>query len=154
MAAERAGDAALSGEEVDAAVGQLETSDAGPAMRATLAAVSGRVTTQSNGKVTMRAESQDKYMWVWGVARLVSASTKTEAAGNVDGWLLPHKDIDSGELFCAFGAGAEHQCLVSFHAPHRAIPAKRRTLRGSSNGIYLSFGDTLRATQRADRAFE
>ena len=126
MAAERAEDAALSEEQVDAAVGQLEESDAGPAMRATLAGVSGRVTTQSNGKVTMRAESQDKYMWVWGVARLVSASPKTEAAGNVDGWLLPHKDIDSGELFCAFGTGAEHKCLVSFRAPHRGAQHGKR----------------------------
>ena len=65
-------------------------------------------------------------MWVWGVMRLVSGSPKTEAAGNVDGWLLPPKDIDSGELFCAFGAGAEHQCLVSFHAPHRGAQHGKR----------------------------
>ena len=57
----------MSGEEVDAAVEQLEGSNAGPAMRATLAAASGRVSTQSNGKVTMRAESQDPLFWVWGV---------------------------------------------------------------------------------------
>ena len=110
MAAERAGDAALSGEEVDQAVEQLETSNLGPAMRGTLATVSGRVTTQSNGEVTVRAESQDTLMWLWGVCRLLTGTTKTEAAGNVDGWLLPEKDIDSGELFCAFGTGAEHKC--------------------------------------------
>ena len=58
MAAEQAGDTALSEEQLDLAVGQLEGINAGPALRATLAAASGRVSTQSNGKVTMRAESQ------------------------------------------------------------------------------------------------
>ena len=130
MAAERAEDAALSEEQSDAAVGQLEEGNAGPAMRATLAAVSGKVTTQSNGKVTMRAESQDEYMWVWGVCRLVSASPKTEVPGNVDGWRLPPKDIDSGEMFCAFGTGAEHKCLVSFQAPHRGACGRRGKTRG------------------------
>ena len=130
MAAERAEDAALSEEQLDAAVGQLEEGNAGPAMRATLAAVSGKVTTQSNGKVTMRAESQDEYMWVWGVCRLVSASPKTEVPGNVDGWRLPPKDIDSGEMFCAFGTGAEHKCLVSFQAPHRGACGRRGKTRG------------------------
>ena len=61
MAAERAGDAALSEEQVDLAVEQLEASEAGPAMRGSLAKLSGRVTTESNLEVTMRAESQDKY---------------------------------------------------------------------------------------------
>ena len=130
MAAERAEDAALSEEQLDAAVGQLQEGNAGPAMRATLAAVSGKVTTQSNGKVTMRAESQDEYMWVWGVCRLVSASPKTEVPGNVDGWRLPAKDIDSGEMFCAFGTGAEHKCLVSFQAPHRGACGRRGKTRG------------------------
>ena len=155
MAAERAEDAALSEEQLDAAVGQLEEGNAGPAMRATLAAVSGKVTTQSNGKVTMRAESQDTLMWVWGVVRLVSASPKTEAAGNVDGWLLPHKDIDSGELFCAFGTGAEHKCLVSFQAPHRgaqhgkrgktrAVGALQEGSFDARGGTHVAFKDGMR----------
>ena len=130
MAAERAEDAALSDDQVDLAVEQLEESKAGPALRGTLAKLSGRVTTESNGEVTVRAESQDTLMELWGVIRLVSGSPKTEAAGNVDGWCLPHKDIDSGELFCAFGAGAEHQCLVSFHAPHRGAHGKREVRPG------------------------
>ena len=49
MAAEQAEDAALSEEQVEAAVGQLETSDAGPAMRATLARVTGRLSVQFAG---------------------------------------------------------------------------------------------------------
>ena len=89
MAAERAEDAALSGEEVDLAVDQLEESNAGPAMRATLTRVTGRLSVQSNGEVTMRAESQDRNMEIWGVVRVVSANPKKEAAGNVDGWRLP-----------------------------------------------------------------
>ena len=146
MAAERAEDAALSEEQVEAAVGQLETSDAGPAMRATVAAVSGRVMTQSNGKVTMRAESQDPLFWMWGVCRLLTASPKTEAAGNVDGWLLPHKDIDSGELFCAFGTGAEHKCLASFQAPHRGACGRRggktRAVGALQEGTFDARGGT------------
>ena len=51
MAAERAGDAALSGEEVDLAVDQLEESNAGPAIRGTLAKVSGRLSGETNGEV-------------------------------------------------------------------------------------------------------
>ena len=129
MAAERAGDAALSEEQVDLAVEQLEASEAGPAMRGSLAKLSGRVTTESNGEVTVRAESQDKLMEFWGAMRIVSGSPKTEAAGNVDGWCLPHKEIENAELFCAFGAGAEHQCLVSFHAPHRGAHGKPRNTR-------------------------
>ena len=136
MAAERAEDAALSDDQVDLAVEQLEESKAGPALRGTLAKLSGRVTTESNGEVTMRAESQDKYMEFWGVARMVSASPKTEPAGNVDGWCLPLKEMDNAELFCAFGAGAEHACLVSFQAPHRVTADAWRTQKNKGSGCY------------------
>ena len=92
----------MSEEQVDLAVEQLEESNAGPAIRGTLAKVSGRLSDESNGVVTIRAESQDKNMEIWGVVRVVSANPKKEAAGNVDGWRLPPKDLDYGELLCAF----------------------------------------------------
>jgi len=158
MAAERAGDTALSGEEVDLAVEQLDASEAGPAMRATLAKLSGRVTTESNGEVTVRAESQDTLMEFWGVVRIVSASVKTEAAGNVDGWCLHPKEIENAELFCAFGAGAEHQCLVSFRAPHRGAHGKPRKTRAvgalregsfdARGGSHVAFKDGTGAVVR------
>ena len=136
----------MSEEQVEAAVGQLETSDAGPAMRATVAAVSGRVMTQSNGKVTIRLESQDPLMELWGVCRLLTASPKSEAAGNFDGWRLPLKDIDSGELFCAFGTGAEHKCLASFQAPHRGACGRRggktRAVGALQEGTFDARGGT------------
>ena len=122
----------LSEEQVDLAVEQLEESDAGPAMRATLTRVTGRLSVhESNGVVTMRAESQDRNMEIWGVVRLVSANPKKEESGHVDGWCLPTKDLEHGELFCAFGAGAEHPCLVSFGAPHRVTPGGHKR---STNG--------------------
>ena len=148
----------MSGEEVDQAVRQLDASDAGPAKRGSLAKLSGRVTTQSNGEVTVRAESQDTLMELWGVIRLVSGSPKTEAAGNVDGWCLPPKEIENAELFCAFGAGAEHQCLVSFHAPHRGAHGKRGKTRAvgalqegsfdARGGTHVAFKDGTGAVVR------
>ena len=158
MAAERAEDAALSEEQVDLAVEQLEASEAGPAMRGSLAKLSGRVTTESNGEVTVRAESQDTLMEFWGAMRIVSGSKKMEAAGNVDGWCLPPKEIENAELFCAFGAGAEHQCLVSFGAPHRGAPGGHKRTRAvgalregnfdARGGTHVAFKDGTGAVVR------
>ena len=75
MAAERAGDAAFSEDQVDLAVEQLQESNAGPALRATLARVTGRLAVRFNGEVAIRAETQDMNMEIWGVVRVVSNAT-------------------------------------------------------------------------------
>ena len=81
-----------------------------------------------------------------------------EAAGNVDGWCLPHKEIENAELFCAFGAGAEHQCLVSFGAPHRGAPGGHKRTRNvgalregsfdARGGSHVAFKDGTGAVVR------
>ena len=104
-------------------------------MLGTFSGVSSRLVTVHNGAVLMHAETEDSEIVIWSVVRVVSEKEVFEKGGNCNGWGLTLQQVKKGELFLAFGQGAESNCLVSFELPRRAAVAGQKRQRGAHTGM-------------------
>ena len=104
-------------------------------MLGTFSGVSSRLVTVHNGAVLMHAETEDPEIVIWSGVRVVSEKEVFEKGGNCNGWGLTLAQVNKGELFLAFGQGAESNCLVSFELPRRAAVAGQKRQRGAHTGM-------------------
>ena len=104
-------------------------------MLGTFSGISSRLVTVHNGAVRMHAETEDPEIVIWSGVRVVSEKEVFEKGGNCNGWGLTLQQVNKGELFLAFGQGAESNCLVSFELPRRAAVAGQKRQRGAHTGM-------------------
>jgi len=118
-------------------------------MKATHSAIARRVSVGSNQSVMMRTEIEDSEITLWSAARVVSDKPVKETTP-LQGWGLPIAQVETAELFCAFGAGQKVACLVNFVLPRRsgAESAGRRS-RGKQPAVRPGSTNARAVTEQA-----
>ena len=94
-------------------------------MRLTLNRIKARVVSATGGAVEMNARTEDPSCYWHTFVRLCSSSSE-QVRNELILWRINKNDIETGELFCAFGMPqVATQCLASFNVNLRLTACPR-----------------------------
>ena len=95
-----------------------------------------RVNKDTDGALTLKADMENTQFYFEAIIRVCSETATLDQA---DGWGMPKKHIEGGELLAAFGCGGAHGlCVASFDIEPKQ-PVCSRSRQGVSKALNSKF---------------